>query len=240
MTLWENWNEGFQNTAFGNTPRQIEIGSRMFEIVKAGLSPAPLVAHTSFNNEDAEALIRSSVGADIIVIHGTREWPAAVEGVSQVWRDRTRAGTPLRPFWQGEPTGPGEGVSVARLEDPGKLTALYALIQITGQALVSVSGPGIWYHAPLDSVWGFRELPEFLGHIPEDIALWDHQDGGRLGWWTRSGKAITVAIEGWELAPPRALKHWQAFGPGGGMLEGDGEIRLPPGYGGALIVAETT
>jgi hypothetical protein len=75
VAVWENWNEGFQNTAYGDSSTQLGIGLRMFDVVRAGLEPDPVLLQTSFNNEDPATMVRSAIGADAITIHGDRYWP---------------------------------------------------------------------------------------------------------------------------------------------------------------------
>jgi hypothetical protein len=108
------------------------------------------------------------------------------------------------------------------------------MMLVTGQAVVSVSGPGIWYRAPLDSVPGFHELPALLSVIPDQVVLWTHLDGGRIWWWTDGVQAITVTGDDWQYAPPRPLAHWKAI-IGTDLVEGDGDVHLPDGYTGAIL-----
>jgi hypothetical protein len=78
------------------------------------------------------------------------------------------------PIDQNEPRGPNgdSGDDVTNpIEDPDHLFALYTMHVLTGQASTYFNGPGAATRAPLDSTWGFKELPQLwrILEIPEDI-----------------------------------------------------------------------
>ena len=87
---------------------------------------------------------------------------------------------PGKPVVQDEPTGPNgnppEGTPHANLvyqpvEDPNELLAIYTMQVITGQASTYFNDPALTSRQPLDSTWGFNELPALWRQmgIPQDI-----------------------------------------------------------------------
>lgn len=96
------------------------------------------------------------------------------------------------------------------MQDRDALFAYYTIKLITGQALISLNSCGLWEQNPLDSVWGFKEIPELWRQmdIPEDVGTFKvghlHQnpitatgvyrcDGS---WSDERGIAIAVASGG--------------------------------------------
>jgi len=255
IRFWIGGNEFYQNAEFGVSQQQIDIFKEEFAIVKRILSPAPLCANGDAGaNEDPDVhdgagnvvpggLRWGAKNSDLTVVHGTRDMPAAVKRAFGLWYFEGNPGSWPTAFLQDEPTGPGEGVSVARCDDPGYLAALYGMILLTGQALCAVNGAGIWFRRDLDADPWFREIPHWLAELPQDVASWDHEPGGHIWWWRGpSNRYATVTVEGWDPTPPRPLAAWKVIGPGGGIQEGAGNdafLRaLKPGYHGALVVAE--
>jgi hypothetical protein len=80
------------------------------------------------------------------------------------------------PVLEEEPSGnngmlTGPGSVFQPMSDRDTLLAYYTLKIITGQALISLNSCGLCEQNPLDSVWGFREIPALWAQmgIPEDI-----------------------------------------------------------------------
>jgi hypothetical protein len=241
IAVWECWNEYWQNTAYGQSDQQVDIGRQMIAIVRRTLSTVPLCGLGAARDSEAPESFdwASRGGSDVTVIHGTRYMPDAVKRAFGAWYWEGNPGSWSKPIWQGEPTGPGEGVSVARCDDPGYLAALHGMFALTGQGAVAVSGAGIWGRRPVDTDPLFRELPMWLAELPEDIATWTHEPGGRIWWWSGpNNRCATVTVEGWDYTPPRALKSWKVIGPGGTIRDGAGALTLPAGYHGAIVVGE--
>lgn len=69
------------------------------------------------------------------------------------------------------PNGPGGGDVTASLENPHDIFALYTMHVACGMASTYFNSPGCAEREPLDSTWGFKELPSLWRdlEIPEDI-----------------------------------------------------------------------
>jgi type VI secretion system secreted protein VgrG len=141
--------------------------------------------------------------ADVTVIHAMRYggWPNKVEHIfSYRYEDGDKIGR--RPYWQGEPAGPGELVSVTankhELVD-GPLMAMAAAALMSGQAWVYFSGPGVYCDGRerLQSMPGFRTVPKVRTMLPPDIMTWWR--GGMLCHggerWSKE-RTMAVKVEG--------------------------------------------
>ena len=95
---------------------------------------------------------------------------------------------PGKPVVQDEPTGPNghppDGTPYANLvyqpvEDPNELFAIYTMQVITGQASTYFNDPALASRQPIDSTWGFTELPALWRQmaIPQDIGQGDLKPG---------------------------------------------------------------
>lgn len=80
------------------------------------------------------------------------------------------------PVLEEEPAGnngllTGPGSVYQPMNDRDALFAYYTLKLITGQALISLNSCGLAEQNPLESVWGFKEIPTLwaLMGIPEDV-----------------------------------------------------------------------
>jgi hypothetical protein len=112
--------------------------------------------------------------------------------------------------------------------------ALYAMHALTGQASNWFSGAAVRSWQPLESEWGFRELPPlFAEYLPEDVTTWDRETAGRgaILYWTRGKEFRTVAFDGWDSTPPRAVAEWKLL-QGTGVQAGSGQ---PPNATGLLV-----
>jgi hypothetical protein len=87
---------------------------------------------------------------------------------------------PGKPIIEGEHTGPNgsppHGPFTRHVYQPtenhDELAAIYTMLAITGQAPAYFNDPALYSREPLDSTWGFKELPELwrMLEIPENIA----------------------------------------------------------------------
>lgn len=71
-----------------------------------------------------------------------------------------------------EPVGGGEGVSVGTVEDPELLCGLTVGALIGGQAWTFMSGSGVFWDEPIETMPGFLEVARLPQFLPNDIASW--------------------------------------------------------------------
>lgn len=234
IALAEVTNEFPLNRNGGDSPASIE---QMGRIIRAWreLIPGVLTAQGAIpQNEEPESLRLSSTHGDICMTHTTRD-PFAMSlkrTLGLVYWEGDYRGFE-KPFWQGEPSGPGAD-SYQRLDDPASLTALYAMHALTGQASNQFSGPAVRSKVPLESVWGFRELPRlFAAHLPEDVAAWEHgsnRSGGIEYWW-EDKRFATATVKDWDPIPPAPIASWTLYS-GDNVVHGTG---TPPRCTGLIV-----
>lgn len=130
-------------------------------------------------------------------------------------------------LWVLEPTGP-DGVNgdvYLPLDTPAFVFGMYCIYALTGQANSYFSGPSVRHRRPLDSTWGFYELPELVdAFFPQDIGLWTGPT-----WFINPDRSlfISVVAEAWNLLPDmdKHVRQWQILYYDGVMEEGTGPIR---------------
>lgn len=140
-------------------------------------------------SQDGEGMRRlSQEPANVALIHNTR-W-GAEDAIRRAFNIRYE-GQPIagKPVAEMEPTGPNGSVpggEFTRLvyqptEDPDDLFAIYTMQVITGQISTYFNDPALVSREPLDSTWGFKELPTKWRQmeIPEDIGQGDILPGHR-------------------------------------------------------------
>jgi len=113
------------------------------------------------------------------------------------------------PVVQDEPTGPNGApphsdfsrLVYQPIDDPNELAALYTMMIATGQAATYFNDPALVSRQPLDSTWGFRELPALWRAlaIPEDIGQ------GSLG--AGHTGAGPLLVEGTHAARADGVRH---------------------------------
>ncbi len=185
-------------------------------------------------NEEPESLTKASTHGDLCAVHVTRS-PVATAlkrtfGIIY-WENNPYRGFP-KAFWEGEPAGPGQD-SFDRMDDPPSLTALYSLHALTGQASVRFQGAAVRFKQPLDSEWGFKELPLIMEQLPEDIATWDRETAshGAILYFTKGQRFATAMFTEWDPTPPRPIATWTLY-MGSEIKSGTG---TPPKATGLLI-----
>ncbi len=120
------------------------------------------------------------------------------------WRGFSKA------FWEGEKAGPGQD-SFDRQDDPAVLTALSAMCALTGQADNWFQGAAVRAQQPLESEWGFTQMPGIMAALPEDVATWDHAANASVGgimYFFRGTQFATATFKDWNTAPPRSVSSW--------------------------------
>lgn len=179
VALAEANNENWQNGGF--TPEQLR------QLVEPFKAHRVLTAHsTAEQGEEPAAITEISAGASIYTVHGLR-----VGTFSQLLEHIFSLGYFSRvPDWpgvprlgvQGEPSGPGEGVSVGRVNDRELLGLMAATSLISRQWWVYMSGHGVFWKGPIDSQPGFAVVPRIRRAIADfaaDVMSWGLYHGGR-------------------------------------------------------------
>lgn len=75
-----------------------------------------------------------------------------------------------QPVQNTEPVGGGEGVSVGTVENPELLCALTAAALLGGQGWTFMSGSGVFWDEPIETMPGFQEVARLPSFLPTDIA----------------------------------------------------------------------
>lgn len=225
-------NEYPLNRYGGDSPQSIEQMGRIVQVWEQAI-PGILTAQGAGLSEEPDKLYEASTYGDVCISHTTRS-PFELclkRTLGLVYWEGNYRFFP-KPFWQGEPAGPGDD-SYQRVDDPASLTALYAMHALTGQASNQFSGPSVRAKVPLESVWGFRELPAILSQLPEDIATWEHAHGpdGAILYWCKGQHFFTSTLASWNSAPPRPVASWTLVG-GNQVTQGSG---APPRGTGLLM-----
>lgn len=213
VALAGDTNEYPMNRQGGNSPESIAQMGRVLKVWRDAI-PGVLTAQGAALSEEPVELHASITHGEVCVTHTSRD-PFSLclkRTLGLVYWEGDYRGFP-KPYWQGEPAGPGAD-SYQRLDDPASLTALYAMHALTGQASNQFSGPAVRSREPLESVWGFKELPRLLAaHLPEDIATWDHGSNraGGIEYWWRGNQFVTSTMKDWDPSPPRPIAEWTLY-----------------------------
>lgn len=234
IALAEATNEFPINRFGGDSSQSIEQMGRVLRVWETAI-PGILTAQGAIPvNEEPESLERASTYGDVCAVHVTRSpFETCLKHTLGLvyWEGNYRAFP--KPFWEGEPAGPGQD-SHDPLNDPASLVALHAMIQLTGQAGVYFNGPAVRSMAPLESTWGFKELPVLLANrLPEDVALWAHGSNRRGGieYWWKDRQFATATYQAWDTSPPRPVASWTLY-TGTEVRSGTG---TPPRATGLLV-----
>lgn len=213
VAVAEVTNEFPLNRYGGDSDESIAQMGRCLEVWDEAIPGVCTMMGAIPQNEEPESLARASTHGNVCAVHVTRspEEFCLKRTLGLVYWEGDYRAFP-KPFWQGEPAGPGED-SYDRQDDPAFLTALYAMHAVTGQASVWFQGAAVRSFEPLESEWGFLEMPGILSIIPEDIASWDHGSNGHGGieYWWRGNDFFTVILAGWDPSPPRPIAEWTLY-----------------------------
>lgn len=232
IALAEVTNEYPINRYGGDLPDSIQQMGQVIRVWRE-CCPGVLTAQGAPLSEEPDKLEAASTYGDVCVSHTTRDpFSMCMKRTYGLihWEGNYRGFS--RPFWQGEPAGPGAD-SFARQDDPANLTALYALHALTGQASNRFQGAAVRSRQPLDSEWGFTELPALLAKLPEDVATWAHGSDGRGGitYWWKDKDFFTAMYADWNPASPYPIASWSLY-QGTNEMHGTGN---PPKATGFLV-----
>ena len=224
VAVAETTNEFPLNRAGGESDASIEQMGGILDVWTDALPGVLTMQGAIPQNEEPASLYKASTFGDTCAVHVTRDpiGTCIKRTLGLVyWEGDYRAFE--KPYWEGEPAGPGDD-SYQRQDDPANLLALYSMMALTGQASNWFQGAAVRSDLPLESEWGFQEIPAILdAWLPEDIALWDHgsnQAGGIEYWW-KGNDFRTAVYEDWDPSPPRPIATWTLY-TGTGVVQGKG------------------
>lgn len=213
--LVETTNEFPLNRAGGDSDESIVQMGRILDVWTETIPGVLVTAMGAIpQNEEPETLYKAATFGTTCAVHVTRD-PVSVclkRTLGLVYWEGDYRAFPF-PYWEGEPAGPGED-SYQRQDDPANLVAIYAMHALTGQASVRFQGAAVRSFAPLESEWGFTELPALFDQfLPEDIAQWDHGSNrhGGIEYWWKGNDFRTVVFADWDPTPPRPIKEWTLY-----------------------------
>jgi hypothetical protein len=194
LALAEACNECWQNGGF--TPKEL------LDIVAPYKARGALTIHsTAERAEEPEDIATISNGASIYTVHGLRVGPPTqlLEHIFSLGyfqpRDHDSATgkfyvAPVQRLGiQGEPAGPGSGVSVGQVNDRELLALMAATSLMSRQWWVYMSGYGVFWDGPIDSQPGFYAVPRIRRAIVDfapEVMSWGLYHGGLAGAALRS------------------------------------------------------
>lgn len=212
IALVEGTNEFPINRYGGDSDASVEQLGRVLDIWRKAI-PGVLTTEGAVISEEPEKLLLGARYGQVAAVHISRDplemFVKRTFGITN-WEGNWRF-FPL-PFWHTEPLGPGKD-SFAAQNDPANLTAAYAMPALLGHAVNYFNGPAVRGDGPLESTWGFRELPKILSVLPEDVSTWDHASDGRGGimYFFRGKQFATSTVAAWNTAPPMPISEWTLY-----------------------------
>ena len=157
----------------GECEDNIERGHALMQMWR-GIYPGGCWAVSDPKDRDQAGM--EALAGNVALIHDTR-WEIA-DAIRHAFNSRYE-NDPGVPIVQDEPTGPNGSpphsdftrLVYQPIEDPDELAALYTMHVLTGQASTYFNDPALVSRQPLDSTWGFKELPALWRAlaIPEAI-----------------------------------------------------------------------
>lgn len=175
IALNESLNEAFQN-GVPEADRLRQMGDALGTHALRGNS----CGDDKYGGETPEEIDR--LKRDVAVIHGYRQGEShnRIGHIHAVgYETLPKAGVPA---WQGEPAGPGNGVSVGREEHAEALCLMAAMSLATRQAWVYMSGNGVFWNGSIKDMTGFASVPAVRSWLPRDIMSWPKITHGGDNW----------------------------------------------------------
>jgi hypothetical protein len=182
VALNESCNEAWQN-GVPELARLRAIGEALGSHALRAIS----AADDGYGGETLEAL--RDYTWDVAYCHGHRAG-STLDRVRHIFSWGYEGLRPLgRPGWQGEPAGPGIGVTVGREEHPEGLALMAAMALMASQAWVYMSSHGVFWRGPIAAQAGFAEVPRVRVLLPADVMAWPTICHGGESW---RGKRVFV------------------------------------------------
>jgi hypothetical protein len=233
IALVEGTNEFPINRYGGDSDESVAQLGRLLEVWQAAI-PGVLTTEGAVISEEPPKLLLGARFGTVAAVHVSRDpvetFVKRTFGLTN-WEGNWRF-FPV-PFWHTEPLGPGKD-SFAAQNDPANLTAAYAMPILLGHAINYFNGPAVRAEGPLESTWGFRELPRILSILPEDVGTWDHASDGHGGimYFFHGQQFATASVAPWATSPPRPVADWTLYA-GDSITSGTGN---PPLHVTGLLV----
>jgi hypothetical protein len=133
-------------------------------------------------SEEPSALAAYSQGASVWVVHGYRqgEYYDRIRHIVSLALespgDRPRLG------WQGEPSGPGDGVTVGQTNDANVLQMMAVAALMFRQAWTYMSSFGVFWNGRIETQPGFAEVPQAVAWLPIDVQTFSTVCHGGTRW----------------------------------------------------------
>ena len=124
--------------------------------------------------EDEAGLVASSIApATVTLLQGTRLPGQNCFGRAFTVEYEGRRNKGIKPIVEEEPGGNGPDV-YQPMNDHDDLLGLYTIKILTGQFLMSFNGSSLYNKTPLDTYWGFKEIPALWKQMemPQDVGQW--------------------------------------------------------------------
>jgi hypothetical protein len=166
----EACNEAWQN----GVPEPAKLRTIIDRIGNQQVLDGSSAADDQYGGELPESVRRftTDIGMGVHIVHGHRGG-SSINRIGHIhalgYETLPQAGV---PGWQGEPAGPGDGVSVGREEHAEALCLMAAVALCTRQAWVYMSGHGVFWNGPLSSMTAYREVARVPALLPPDIMTW--------------------------------------------------------------------
>jgi len=165
VALNESLNEAWQN-GVPEADRLRQMGDALGAHALRGMS----CGDDGYGGETPDELHR--LQRDVAIIHGYRGGASRNRiGHIHAVGYETLPGAGV-PGWQGEPAGPGDGVSVGREESVEALCLMAAMALVTRQAWVYMSGVGVFWTSSIAAMPGFRAVARVPTLLPADVMAW--------------------------------------------------------------------
>jgi hypothetical protein len=176
VALAEGNNEDWQNGHLG--PARLRQVVEPFR-TRGALTALSCPPHVSERRADLDAY---SQGASVFIVHGNRE-RATTDRLRTIFSIAYEEGGPAtRLGWQGEPIGPGAGVTIAQVHDVEELGLLAVQALSARQAWNYMCGPCVFWTGPIHTQPGFAVVPRMrdaLRSFAPDVMSWRLTHGGR-------------------------------------------------------------
>jgi hypothetical protein len=166
----------------GETPEHIAAGH---DLMDAWRSIYPRGCWAVSDPKDRNQAGMAALAGNVALIHDIR-WEVP-DCLRRTFNSRYE-NDPGCPIVQDEPTGPNGSppyndftrLVYQPVEDPDELFAIYTMHLLSGQASTYFNDPALVSREPLDSTWGFKELPQLWRdlELPEDLGQGRLAHGG--------------------------------------------------------------
>jgi hypothetical protein len=212
----------------GETDEHVARGEDLLELV-ARILPAALLSNSDPGSQDRDGMRRLSGGpSTVALIHDVRHGAhdACRRAFNTIYENY-----PGKPVCQDEPTGPNGSPPPSPFarkvyqptDDPAALLAIYTLHILTGQASTYFNDPALVSREPLDSTWGFYELPvawQRMG-VPHDLGQGQlkpghHGDAPLQVVGSNALRADSAVIRNYALGVISGGSNWQVRAGRGG------------------------